>query len=55
MFKWKQIMDRIIVIFVFSCNFPELIEECLLLLADTAGIESEYWFYFIFFPSSKLL
>lgn len=34
-------MDCIIVIFVFSCNFPEPIEECLVLLADTAGIELE--------------
>lgn len=29
-----------IVIFVFSCNFPELVEECLVLLADGAGKES---------------
>lgn len=34
-------MDHIIVIFVFSCDFPELIEECPVLLADTAGEESE--------------
>lgn len=38
-------MDCIILIFffvLFSYNFPELIEECLVLSADTAGKESEY-------------
>lgn len=38
-------MDHISVIFfffVFSCNFPEPIEEYLVLLADTAGKELEY-------------
>lgn len=33
-------MDHIIVIFVFSCNFPKLVEECLVLLAHRAGKES---------------